>query len=71
MDGNSSQHQVSTKATYLFLVVHVVLSDDVLNLVDGIVCLVFCKGALLFEQSKIERSCAAIFLMKNLQIVAT
>lgn len=63
--------RLAPKATYLFLIEHVIISDDVLNLIDSIVRLVFCKGTLLFEQGHVERNRAGILLMQNLQIVAT
>lgn len=40
--------------TYIFLIEHVVLGNDVLNFIDSVVGLGFREGALLAEQGNVE-----------------
>lgn len=58
------------QATYIFIAEHVVLGNDVLNLVDSVIGLGFRKGALLAKQGDVERSCSPKLLMENLQVIA-
>lgn len=42
--------------TYLFLIEHVIVGYDILNLIDGVVRLLFCEGTLLLEQGNVDTS---------------
>lgn len=56
--------------THIFIIEHVVLGNDVLNFIDGVIGLGFREGALLAEQGNVERSCTPKLLMENLQVIA-
>lgn len=70
---NSAKQQDSNSwaTTYLFLIEHFIISHENLNLIDSIVCLVFCKGTLSLEHGNVEASWTAVILMQNFQVVAT
>lgn len=57
-------------ATYMFLIEHVVLGNNVLNFIDSVIGLSFRKGALVAEQGDVDRSCTPKLLMENLQVIA-
>lgn len=57
-------------ATYMFLIEHVVLGNNVLNFIDSVIGLGFRKGALVAEQGDVDRSCTPKLLMENLQVIA-
>lgn len=65
-----TQQHNKLEAAYIFIIEHVVLSNDVLNFIDSVVGLGFRKGALLAKQADVERSCPPKLLMENLQVIA-
>lgn len=61
----------SCEPPYLRLIKRFIFSHNVLNFIDGIVSLFFCKRTLLLEQANVNMSFDVVFLVQDLHVVAT